>query len=185
MLRPARTRGPACRLCVRSTNGPISRQGAILRMTTPDNTWRHRIIAPFGTSVYQTLVSGCTVTPCDGDEGTNDSAVGCADGTRARRVPRNAGIPPDSCPGRRWQLDVVVCTKVFDRLVSEGFLQQTNTGSLSPPVIVVVTTDISQTSNPSSRHERTRRPAYMEWRTRTSLPALRSTPPTDGPRVFR
>ena len=29
---------------------------------------------------------------------------------------------------RRWQLDVVVCAKVFDRLVSEGFLQQTNTG---------------------------------------------------------
>src|SRR4029077_19435577 len=62
-------------------------------------TWRHRIIAPFGTSVYQTLVSGCTVTPCDGDEGTNDSAVGCADGTRARRVPRDAGIAPDRCPG--------------------------------------------------------------------------------------
>jgi hypothetical protein len=29
---------------------------------------------------------------------------------------------------RLWQLDVVLCTKVFDRLVSEGFLQQTNTG---------------------------------------------------------
>ena len=29
---------------------------------------------------------------------------------------------------RLWQLDVVLCTKVFDRLVSEGFLEQTNTG---------------------------------------------------------
>jgi hypothetical protein len=29
---------------------------------------------------------------------------------------------------RLWQLDVVLCTKVFDRLMSEGFLQQTNTG---------------------------------------------------------
>ena len=29
---------------------------------------------------------------------------------------------------RLWQLDVVLCTKVFDRLVCEGFLQQTNTG---------------------------------------------------------
>jgi len=29
---------------------------------------------------------------------------------------------------RLWQLDVVLCATVFDRLVSEGFLQQTNTG---------------------------------------------------------
>ncbi len=29
---------------------------------------------------------------------------------------------------RLWQLDVVLCTKVFDRLVSEGFVEQTNTG---------------------------------------------------------
>jgi hypothetical protein len=29
---------------------------------------------------------------------------------------------------RLWQLDAVLCTKVFDRLVSDGFLEQTNTG---------------------------------------------------------
>jgi hypothetical protein len=29
---------------------------------------------------------------------------------------------------RLWQLDVVLCTKVFERLVHEGFLRQTETG---------------------------------------------------------
>jgi hypothetical protein len=29
---------------------------------------------------------------------------------------------------RLWQLDLVLCIKVFDHLVAEGFLQQTNTG---------------------------------------------------------
>ena len=34
---------------------------------------------------------------------------------------------------RLWQLDVVLCTKVFDLLVSEGLLQQTNTGFYLAP----------------------------------------------------
>lgn len=29
---------------------------------------------------------------------------------------------------RLWQLDLPICAKVFDRLVSEGFLRQTDTG---------------------------------------------------------